>query len=81
MSDASSISGANAHHSESILSKIRADFGKEPSSRSPHFCGVVKQRSKRCRMSMRTTFGLTRYGPLRDTTGPSRINTVGSIVS
>jgi hypothetical protein len=32
MSDPSWISAANAHHTESILSKIRADFGVEASS-------------------------------------------------
>jgi hypothetical protein len=42
MSDPSWISAANAHHPESILGKIRADFGVETSSRSTHFCGAVK---------------------------------------
>jgi squalene synthase HpnD len=54
-----------------MLSKIRADFGVEASSRSTHFCGAVKQRSKRYPMSVQTTLGLASDGLLRDTTGPS----------
>jgi squalene synthase HpnD len=45
MSDPIWISAANAHHPESILSKIRAVFGVEASSRSTHFCGGEKRRS------------------------------------
>jgi hypothetical protein len=71
MSDPNWISAANAHHSESILSKIRAIFGVEESSRSTHFCGAVKQRSKRYPMSAQTTLGLTGDGLFRDTTEPS----------
>jgi hypothetical protein len=44
MSDPYWISAANAHHSESVLSKIRTDFGIEASSQSTHFCGTVKPR-------------------------------------
>jgi hypothetical protein len=72
MSDPIWISAANAHHPESALSKIRADFGVEASSRSPHFYGAVKQRSKRYPMSVQTTLDLTSNGLRRDTTGPSR---------
>ena len=71
-SDPNSISVSNAQHSESILSKIRADFGVEASSRSTHFCGAVKITVKTLSMSVQTTVGLTRDGMLRDTTGPSR---------
>jgi hypothetical protein len=71
MSDPTWISAANTHHPESILSKIRADFGVEATSQSTHFCGAVKHRSKRYPMAVQTTLGLTRDGLLRDTTGPS----------
>jgi len=40
MSDPNWSSAANAHHPESALSKIRADFGVEAGSRSTHFCGA-----------------------------------------
>jgi uncharacterized protein YjiS (DUF1127 family) len=60
MSDPNWMSAANAHHRESVLSKIRADLGVEASSRSTHFCGVVERRSKRYPMSLQTTFGLAR---------------------
>jgi hypothetical protein len=72
MSDPSWISAANAHHTDSILSKIRADFGVEARSRSTHFCGAVTHGQKRYPMSVQTTLGLTRDRLLRDTTGPSR---------
>jgi hypothetical protein len=65
MSDPYWISAANAHHSESVLSKIRTDFGIEASSQSTHFCGTIKPRSKHDPMSLQTTFGLP-----RDTTPP-----------
>jgi hypothetical protein len=70
MSDPNWISAANAHHPESALSKIRADFGVGASSRSTHFCGAI-QRSKRYPMSLQTTLGLTDDRLLRNTTGPS----------
>jgi hypothetical protein len=70
MSDSNWISAANVHHPESILSKIRADFGVEASSRSTHFCGAVKRRPKRYPTSVQTTLGLTGDGLFRDTTGP-----------
>jgi hypothetical protein len=57
---------------ESMLSKIRSDFGVEASSRSTYFCGAVKHGQKRYPTSVQTTLGLTRNGLLRDTTGPSR---------
>jgi hypothetical protein len=41
MSDPNWISAANAHHLASTLSKSRADFGVEASSRSPQFCRAV----------------------------------------
>jgi hypothetical protein len=72
MSDPDWSSAENAHHPESTLSKIRADFGVEASSRSTHFCGAVKHGQKRYPMSVQKTLGLTRDGLLRDTTGPSR---------
>jgi hypothetical protein len=71
MSDPILISAANADHSEAILSKIRADFGVEASSRSTYFCGAVRERSRRYAMSVQTTLGLTGDGLLRDATGPS----------
>jgi hypothetical protein len=71
MSDPNWISAANAHHLESILSKIRADFGVESSSRSPHFCRAVQQGSKRYPTSVQTTLGLTQDGLFRDATKPS----------
>ena len=70
MSDPILISAANADHSEAILSKIRADFGVEASSRSPHFCRAVKQGSKRYPISVQTTLGLTQDGLFRDATKP-----------
>jgi hypothetical protein len=80
MSDPNWILATNADHAESILSKIRADFGVEASSRSTHFCSTVKLRSKRYRMSLQTTLGLddrilqdnglTRDAPLHGTIGP-----------
>jgi hypothetical protein len=71
MSDPIWISAANAHHPESALSKIRADFGVEASSRSTHFCRAVKQRSKRYPMSVQTTLGLTQDGLFGNATKPS----------
>jgi hypothetical protein len=46
MSDPNWIFAANAHYSESVLSKIRTDSGVEASSRSTHFCRTVKQTVK-----------------------------------
>jgi uncharacterized protein YjiS (DUF1127 family) len=60
MSDPNRISAANAHYPESILSKIRADFDVEASSRSTDFCRVEERRSKRYPMSLQTTLGLAR---------------------
>jgi hypothetical protein len=71
MSDPIWISAANAHHPESALSKIRADFGVEASSRSPHFCRAVKHGSKRYPISVQTSLGLTQDGLFRDATKPS----------
>jgi hypothetical protein len=72
MSDPNRISAAKIRHSESILSKIRANFGVEASSQSTHLCGAVKRRSRRYPNSVQTTFGLTGDGLLRNTTEPSR---------
>jgi hypothetical protein len=47
MSDPNWISATNARHPVTILSRIRAVFDVEASSRSTHFCGVVERRSKR----------------------------------
>jgi len=68
MSDPNRISAAKIRHSESILSKIRANFGVEASSQSTHLCGAVKQRSKRCPMSLQTTLD----APFREIIRPSR---------
>jgi hypothetical protein len=43
MSDRNWILAANAHFPESIVSKIRAVFGVEVSSQSPHFSGAEKR--------------------------------------
>jgi hypothetical protein len=64
-------SAANAHDPESALSKIRADFGVETSSRLTHFCRAVKRRSKRYPISVQTTLDLTQDGLFRDATKPS----------
>ena len=61
MSDLNWISAPNtAHHPKAILSKIRTFFDVEASSRSTHFCSVVKRRSRRYPMSLQTTLGLAR---------------------
>jgi hypothetical protein len=70
MSDPIWISAANAHHPESVLNKIRAEFSVEAISRPTHFC-TLKQRSKRYPSSPQTTFGLALAAPLRKTIGPS----------
>jgi uncharacterized protein YjiS (DUF1127 family) len=57
MSDPDWSSAANAHHPESALSKIRADFGVEASSRSPHFCRAVNATVKGYTMPLQTTLG------------------------
>jgi len=71
MSDPNWISATNAHHPVIILSKIRAVFGVEASSRSTHFCGVVERRSKGYSMPLQTTLGL-----VRDVTQPPGRNTI-----
>jgi uncharacterized protein YjiS (DUF1127 family) len=60
MSDPNWISATNAHHPVIILSRIRAVFDVEASSRSTHFCGVVERRSKGYSMPLQTTLGLVR---------------------
>src|SRR5207253_9759539 len=55
MSDPIWISAANAHHPESVLNKIRAEFSVEAIRRSTHFC-TLEQRSKRYPSSLQTTF-------------------------
>jgi hypothetical protein len=70
MSDPNRIPATNAHHPGSVLSKTRTDFGVEASSRSTHFCGTVKQRSKRYPTSLQMTLGLMRDALLRGVTGP-----------
>jgi uncharacterized protein YjiS (DUF1127 family) len=51
------ISAATARHLASVLSRSRADFGVEASSRSPHFCRAVNATAKGYTMSLQTTLG------------------------
>jgi uncharacterized protein YjiS (DUF1127 family) len=51
------ISAATARHLASVLSKSRADFGVEASSRSPHFCRAVNATVKGYTMPLQTTLG------------------------
>lgn len=66
--------GSKPHFPESIVSKIRAGFGVETSSRSTHFFGAVERRSKGYLMPLQTTLGLVRDAtqrPRRNTTPPA----------
>jgi uncharacterized protein YjiS (DUF1127 family) len=65
MSDPNWISAANTHHPEPVLSKNGTDFDAEASSRSPHFCSALKQRSIRYSMPLRTTLGPPRRAAQR----------------
>jgi hypothetical protein len=47
MSDPNWISAANTHHSASVLSKSRTDFGVEASSRSTHLCRAANATVKK----------------------------------
>jgi uncharacterized protein YjiS (DUF1127 family) len=75
MCDPNWILAANPHFPETIVSKIRAVFGVETSSRSTHFFGAVERRSKGYPMPLQTTLGLVRDAtqrPRRNTT-PRRL--------
>jgi uncharacterized protein YjiS (DUF1127 family) len=51
------ISAATARPLASVLSKSRADFGVEASSRSPHFCRALNATVKGYTMPLQTTLG------------------------